>query len=144
MLSSSRLPNPLHHVSDIRIYINSPGGSRIMSLFLSQMSYLVHYEGHRMFVTRVIFVETTDHVCPDWVSCSNAPVFQVPGLIMISLMPPNVPHYTKCPLTTLKSEFMAEKPAKNVKREIQRRYSRRDGEHLCVCQNLFCNVFIFH
>ena len=42
VLSSSRLPNPLHH--DIRIYINSPAGSRIMSLFLSQMSHLGHYE----------------------------------------------------------------------------------------------------
>ena len=130
VLSSSLLPNPLHHVSDIRIYINSPGGSRIMSLFLSQMSHLVHYEGHRMFVTRVIFVETTDHVCcPDWESCSNAPVFQVSSwshsCLQMFLITPSVP-------SQLSSQNLWPRNRPRMLRERFRGDIRARTESICV------------
>ena len=50
----------------------------------------------RMFVTNVVFVETIDQFVV--LTGCQGPVFQVPPT---SLMPPNVSHYTKCPLTTL-------------------------------------------
>ena len=102
-------------------------GSGIMSLFVPPMSHLVHYEDQDVCHEFCICRHYWPVCCADWVSWPS-----VPGP-PTSLMPPNVPHYTKCPLTTLNWEFMTEKPAKNVKREIQKRYSRRLRWRASVC-----------
>ena len=126
VISSSPQPSSSLCLRHQNLYQHS-AGSGIMSLFVSPMSHLVHYEDQDVCHEFCICRNYWPVCCADWVSWPS-----VPGP-PTSLMPPNVPHYTKCPLTTLNWEFMTEKPAKNVKREIQKRYSRRLRWRASVC-----------
>ena len=139
VLSSAHLPNPLHHVSDIRIYINSSAGPGIMSLFLSPMTHLVDYEDQDVCHEFCICRNYWPVCCADWVSWPSVSGPPPHSCLQMFLITPSVP-------SQLSTENLWPRNRPRMLRERFRRDIRagRDGEHLCVCQNLFCNVFIFH